>query len=170
MAPSLTFYCIAERGELKWSKLKQMVEARLAPELRGRLAVQMTRYRRAHDDEGELWLALDGRKIYGSSYYGFVKQRSLEQDADALLPLARTSCELETSLVANGVVDHMALTKALFESLSQPLEEMLASVHPLVRAMAVSDARCGKRRLRKIDVTAEHELVAALHAQRISTP
>ena len=51
------------------------------------------------------------------------------------------------------------LVPVLFESLSQPISAMLDSPHPLIRALAVMDARCGRRRLRQLDPTDEHPLV-----------
>lgn len=153
---------------MKWSKLKQRLEERFAPELGKRVNIHLTRYRQAHDDEGELIVTLDGAKIFGAAYYTYLEERiSLEaraknEDADSGLG----SMELDRQLAAAGIAPERLLAGAAFLSLSQSIEDMLASVHPFIRGLAVIDARCGKRRLQKIDPTSEHPFVARLHALR----
>jgi hypothetical protein len=150
---------------MRWTKLKKNVEDRFVPELRNRVAVQVTRYHKAHDDEGELWLTLDGRKIYGSSFYKMVKQRSLiEAQQDGVERPSRAA--IEQDLEMEGIADQFDLTKALFLSLSQSIDDMLESPHPLIRAIAILDSRCGKRRLERIDELQEHALVATMRELR----
>ncbi len=147
---------------MKWTKLKQLVEARFAPEAVGRVQVHTTRYRHAHDQEGEFLVTLDGDKIYGAAYYRYLKARAaMEADAGAQ--------DIEGKLEAQGVADHVALHRAMFESLSQSVEEMLASPRPLIRALGVLDARCGKRRLARLDDADEHDLVRRVHQLRRSS-
>jgi len=49
---------------MRWSKLKQQLESRFAPSVRGRVELFQTRYRHAHDSLGEAWLTLDGIRAY----------------------------------------------------------------------------------------------------------
>lgn len=148
---------------MRWSKLKENVERRFAPALRGRIGVYVTRYRAAHDGEGELWLTLDGEKIYGAAYYRWLA--ALRERTDEGTPGAN-EVKAADVLAAEGIVDHDVLIDALFESLGQPIDAMLASRHPLIRALAVIDGRFGRRRLDAMAVAAEHELVARMVALR----
>lgn len=147
---------------MRWTKLKQLVERRFVASARGRLAIQITRYRYAHDDEGEFLLTFDGAKIYGSAFYQFVKEHNAIVAAEG----DSASSGAERRLTARGVADHFVLQSALFDSLNQSVDEMLASHHPLIRALAVLDARCGLRRLSKLDTDDEHELVRRMYGLR----
>lgn len=149
---------------MKWTKLKQRIESRFVPELNGRVEVYTTCYRRAHDDEGELFVTLDGEKIYGAAQYTYWNERAIKcanVQTEATDPKLREQ-EIEDLLTAEGVIPHWVLTKAAFDSLNQPIEDMLASVHPLIRGLAVLDTRCGRRRLAKIDADNEHPFVRRL--------
>jgi len=78
--------------------------------------------------------------------------------------------DITNMLHRQGTSDHMALSKALFESLNQSLLDiMLSSPLPLIRAIAVMDARFGKRRLEKFDASQEHELVSIAYKLRSSS-
>ena len=58
---------------MRWSKTRQTLESRFAEPVRERIAIHVTRYHNAPDQEGELWMTIDGRKVYGSSYCAFLK-------------------------------------------------------------------------------------------------
>jgi hypothetical protein len=144
---------------MKWSKLKHSIEERFAPEAVGHVEVHTTRYRHAHDQEGETLVTIDGTKVYGSSYYQYMKARFpvFDQRGD-MVPLEDRE-KIDHELRERGIEDHIALNRAMFDSLSQPLDEMLSDIRPLIRALAILDKRCGKRRLAKLDVENEHDLV-----------
>lgn len=151
---------------MKWTKLKQLIEARFAPEASGRVQIHTTRYRHAHDDEGELLVTLDGNKIYGSAYYQYLKARVTMCEDLGRVPSSADGQEIERRLRERGIADHVGLHRAMFESLNQPIEEMLADSRPLIRALGILDARCGKRRLSKLDDANEHELVRRVYQLR----
>ena len=54
---------------MPWSKLKQRIEETFADSVRGRVELHQTRYRRAHDQAGELWITLDGEQILSAGSY-----------------------------------------------------------------------------------------------------
>lgn len=54
---------------MMWSKLRKKIKEFFAPELRERIDVHLTYYHDAHDDDGEVWITLDGKKIFGGGYY-----------------------------------------------------------------------------------------------------
>jgi hypothetical protein len=151
---------------MDWSKARHTLEKRFALPVQGRVAIHVTRYHRAHDQEGELWMTVDGKKVYGSSYYQFVKARNeLEPPSPDWRPAARhVAAELE--LQSRGVASHTSLISAAIESLNHSVDEMMRSPHPLIRALAVLDRRMGRRRLATLDVSAEHELVRTAAALR----
>ena len=153
---------------MKWTKLKQIVEGRFTPEAIGRVEVDTTRYRHAHDDEGEFFITLDGNKIYGSAYYQYTAARfDMCSEHGSELSLADQE-EIERKLRQRGIADHFDLLRAMFESLNQPIEDILANPRPLIRALGILDARCGKRRLSKLDDASEHELVRRIYQFRQS--
>jgi hypothetical protein len=154
-------------NSMQWTKLKHLIEARFAPECRERVKIHLTRHRRAHDQEGEFWLTLDGRKIYGCAFYQYLKARGESHAATDTDLSSEQEDEIEHQLQARGIEDHMALTDAIFDSLNMPLQSMLSSNRPLLRALALMDSRCGKRRLQKYRLDFEHELPKRIHALRL---
>lgn len=50
---------------MRWSKLKQIVQSRLAPSLADRVKLETTHYRQAHDQEGRWGVVIDGEQVYG---------------------------------------------------------------------------------------------------------
>lgn len=54
---------------MMWSKLRKKFKGFITPDLRERIDVHLTCYHDAHDDYGEAWITLDGKKIFGGGYY-----------------------------------------------------------------------------------------------------
>ena len=48
---------------MRWSKLKQTVEAMFAESVSGRVQLWTTRYAKAHDRFGRSWISIDGREV-----------------------------------------------------------------------------------------------------------
>lgn len=48
---------------MRWSKLNQLVEDRMADSLQRRVEVHNARYRHAHDGEGRGWITVDKREV-----------------------------------------------------------------------------------------------------------
>ncbi|OOG63570.1 hypothetical protein BLJAPNOD_02292 [Ensifer sp. M14] len=144
---------------MKWTKLKQRIEARFASEANGRVHVHTTRYRYANDHEGEFLVTLDGNKIYGTAYYQYWKARVALCAKHGDEPSDAEQQEIDRTLRAQGIADHIDLHRAMFESLNQSIEQMLDNSRPLIRALGILDSRCGKRRLVKLEDTNEHEFV-----------
>lgn len=143
---------------MKWTKLKQSIEARFAAEAIGRVHVHTTRYRYANDHEGEFLVTLDRRKIYGTAYYQYWKARVALCAKHEGEPSDAEKQEIDRTLRAQGIADHIDLHRAMYQSLNQSVEQMLDNSRPLIRALGILDSRCGKRRLAKLDGTNEHEI------------
>jgi hypothetical protein len=132
--------------------------------VRKRVDVHQTRYRNAHDEEGELWFSVDGSRLFssGSATYlsklGFLVEESHAKGAS----WAEAYDKAWPVMEASGSMLLEQMNRDLFDSLNQTVEEMAQHGNPLVRGLAILDGRFGKRRLAAFDASAEHELVQAL--------
>jgi hypothetical protein len=152
---------------MRWPNLKQRIEERFAPEAQTRVEIFLTHYRCADDDVGELWMTLDGGKIYGAAFYS------------SHAALAAMNCEhlegpeaadLDDYLADGSIASGEELQDALTQSLNQSVEEMIKSPHPLIRALAILDARFVKRRLSTFKLDKEHQALLRLAALRRRVP
>jgi predicted enzyme related to lactoylglutathione lyase len=125
-----------------WSKLKERFESQVATPLRGRLRVHVTRYTKSAMDVGRGWITLDGREIVSvqiPSFYSF-------------------NFQFRTETLDFG--------KAIYEYLSLPIEEALASSDELIAGFALLDRRVGKRTLAKIKADQLHAFARILYDVR----
>jgi hypothetical protein len=146
---------------MRWTKLKQRIEAGLAPSVHDRVKFHLTGYRHAHDGKGRGWITIDGEEVANLCYWranvdGEYRPESL------LTPLG-------TKLPAQeGVMRPQLFAKSLFDFLSMPIGDAMESNNFLVRALAFLDRRVGKRRLKLISLRSnEHELVRLFYALRV---
>lgn len=157
---------------MRWSKLKQRIEDGFADSAKGRVEVWSTRYRKAHDREGEAWITIDGQRAHsmGSLTHlvdWYERSRELQKDRNCLDYRDREQIygyreaqrEIETQLREEGVIPLWEFNDALFEYLNMPLDQILRSEHMIVRALGIFDKRLGKRRLASMNVSGEHELI-----------
>ena len=164
---------------MRWSKLKQRIEEGLADSAKGRVEVWSTRYRKAHDQEGESWITIDGQRVHsmGSLTHlveWYERSRALQEERDCLDYRDREQVqgyleaqkEVEIQLRAEGVIPLWELNAALFEYLNMSLEQILSSDQMIVRALGMFDKRLGKRRLASMDVSEEHELIQGFYRVR----
>lgn len=144
---------------MRWSKLKQSVEARFAERARGRVALTFSRWRRSHDATGELLITLDGRPVHRAAYLGWLKEQGmrlaalraaraagapLDWDPDPARP---AHAVVDAALRRDGVQKEEELVRDLRAGLDLSMEAILASDATTVRAMGMLDARLGRRRL-----------------------
>lgn len=165
---------------MQWSKLKQMVKARLAPSVAKRVDFHCARYRHAADGDGRCWITVDGKEVAdfcqfraSIAYFrlaaqlrevaGAVNYRDPAQ-GDAYREAGQQAVEI---VHRQGVYNQFEFYQALERYLSLSLEDALASPVLPIRALAVLDRRLGKRRLRTLRLSdGEHALVRALFALR----
>jgi len=67
---------------MRWSQLKQRVEANFAPRVRGRIELFQTRYRRAADSFGEVWVVIDGKRRYSWGDITFIQAEAAAYQPD----------------------------------------------------------------------------------------
>ena len=156
---------------MQWSKLRSTLEERFAPALQGRVRLHQARYRHAHEELGRVWVAVDGEER--AAFATGARWRHVREGADRLMdereawgsPAAYEQAVADAAEAARraGVHGDEDVLHELEASLSLPVDAALASESPLLRALAVLDARVGKRRLRALAAAAdEHPLVVAL--------
>ena len=153
---------------MQWSQLRKQLGARLAPGLGNRLALNQTRYRHSHDQEGEFWMSFDKERIFsaGSMTYLSMLAKTASAANDRGASWAQAYSQAWPVMEASG---HMLLEKInadLLASLSMAVEDMLGHVNPVIRALALADKRFGKRRLAAFDAAGEHPLVVRVFQLR----
>jgi hypothetical protein len=136
---------------MRWSKLKQQVEAMFAEGVRGRVELRTTRYAKAHDRFGRSWITVDGHEVANMSNY---------------LPCGDSVADGNSARFEVGVFTGYDLPLAMREYLALSIDAAIASPNPLIRALAVLDRRAGERRLRRINPAKEVLLVRELLAVR----
>ncbi len=160
---------------MKWSQLKKRIEATFADSVAGRVEVWNTRYRRAHDQEGEAWITIDKQRVvsmatytYFVEFYRQANRLRLESACDDFSDPAqregyhRAGDEADRIVNERGVFPMGALNRALFDYLNLSIDDASESQNPIIRAFATLDRRFGKRRLTEFDDSEEHPLVRTL--------
>jgi hypothetical protein len=137
---------------VRWSKLKQIVEARTADSLKGRVELHVARYTHAHDGDGRAWITVDKREITSFCDYRWLNLRHersahLENSGQSVFGADALAIR---SLADKGVFSHYLFVSALEDYLNMPFDDAIASQNGIIRALGVLDQRCGKRRLRSI--------------------
>jgi len=149
---------------VRWSKLKQRIEENFADSVRGRVELHQTRYRESHDQEGELWITMDGEQILSAGSMTALKawfetRTELQQRGASL----RESYSLaDTALEAQGIVEAGRLVAHLKAHLNQSIDQVMKSPSPIIRGLGLLDRRFGVRRLERFDSAVEHDFVARM--------
>ena len=153
---------------MQWSQLRKRLLDRVASSIRSRVDIHQTRYRSAHDQEGEIWLTLDKERVFSSGSASYLGKRALliEQIHRDGATLEEAHEQARPLMESSGLMLLEEMNKDLFDSLNQSIDEMLEHKNSLIRALALIDSRCGKRRLAAFDPSAEHEIVRRLYAAR----
>lgn len=146
---------------MKWNQIKKRIEAMLAESVRRKVAFGLTSYRKCHDQLGRGWITIDGREILNMPSLDFdieTYHRSREN---------QTTFEVaEQAVHALNLFSQWDLHRSLHEYLCLSMDDILASENPIIRATGMLDSRLGKRRLQKIEVADEHDLVRRFHLLR----
>ncbi|CUU48889.1 SF0329 family protein [Clostridium beijerinckii] len=163
---------------MMWSKLRKEIRELITSELRQRIDIHCTCYHDAHDNYGEVWITLDGKKLFGGGHYYWYRifqssQEILSYDfalqhgghQEFSKPKVE-SREVET-LMRLGFNETGQITNSLENYINTPYEESLNSNNPIYKAFALVDKRLGKRRFLRIDITNEkHPLVKLFYKLR----
>jgi len=153
---------------MQWSQLKKQLKTRIADGLAGSLDVHQTRYRHAHDQEGEFWMTFDRDRIFSAgslSYLSALGKMTAQSMREGATP-AQAYTKAWPAMEASGLMLLEEINRDLFRSLGQTVEAMLESRNPVIRGLAIADTRYGKRRLSAFDAAGEHPLVQRLFQLR----
>ncbi|XUU59709.1 SF0329 family protein [Erythrobacter sp. HA6-11] len=139
---------------MRWSKLRQLVKDRFAPELAGRLDINSTAYGACTC--GHAWLTWDGDVIANFCIRA-------HGNVGGFLPDFVAGEPEPGKLVGYGEFSRQDAYKACWAFVHDlSIEEALDDEDPLVSMLALADARVGKRRLRKLDGTKFHPVAAKM--------
>jgi hypothetical protein len=154
---------------MRWSQLKKQLQGRFAKNIAASIDLNQTRYRHSHDQEGEFWISLRGSRIFSAgslSYLSSLGTLTAKNRADGSTPAQ--AYEMAWPVMdSSGTFLLEQMNKDLFCSLSLTVEQMSEHTNPVIRALAVVDARYGKRRLSAFNSSSEHLLVQKLHNFRL---
>lgn len=157
------------RDTMRWSQLKKQLQDRFAKSVAASIDLNQTRYRHSHDQEGEFWISLRGSRIFSAgslSYLSSLGALTAKNRADGSTPAQ--AYELAWPVMdSSGKFLLEQMNRDLFCSLSLTVEQMSEHNNPVIRALAIIDARYGKRRLAAFDPSSEHLLVQKLHDLRL---
>ena len=146
-----------------WTKLSQDVENRYAACVKDRVRLYMTRYRKAHDEALAASLHIDGAKVLDFSYMIYCRETWYAAQSGVIFEL-RPKCAADRDVFQ---VDDV--WSAFMHLRDDSIDAALTSQCPLKRALSILDARVGKRRLTKINVIDETQLVQRLWYLRCSS-
>ncbi len=149
---------------MKWSKLKTAIEGLLADSMQGRLQLHSARYSTdVASMMARAWITWDKQELFNIStaawlrdYRDLVHQlRVINQCTDFTDPNQRAaydtaSEEAKAILRARGIYSREEFFAALEAYLTISIEEALHSSNTIIKAIAMTDRRLGKRRLQKI--------------------
>jgi len=145
---------------MRWSQLRKQIEDLFADSVRDRVQIGATTYGKRRE-EGRGWIVIDGQEIL-SMTWTYAEPWHYPGTEDG----CRRFVEATREAQAANVFSYGQWLDALSSYLSLPIDEILQSEDPLIRAVGMLDARLGKRRLRKIDTLKEHKLVRRLFRLR----
>jgi hypothetical protein len=138
-----------------WSKVRKRVNDLLSPAVTKRVVFGYTTYGASHDHEGGRgWIAIDGQEIINM----WLNEWQLYGMNDT--PAAYREME------AHNVFTKDDWFFVLTQYPHRSINDIMASSSPLTRAIGMLDGRVGKRRLRKLDPSQEHDLVKRLYQVR----
>lgn len=169
-------FCVknGKPDEVKWSKLKQLIESQLCESLQGRFQFYLTVHRKTHDQKSSLWVTLDGVELFRFSDLGFevksnqvyenlIKEREIKPipwhiplcellESEEVKSLHRSSDDAEEIVRMQGVYPSWEMKNALFDYLNLPFEEARVHEHIFIRSLTIWDKRLGKRRFKELKI------------------
>jgi hypothetical protein len=155
---------------MRWSKVKKLVEESFADSIKRRVKVFSTRYECSC---GRGWITVDGKEIADlSTMLSGLIYRCVYHESSNTPYLKHQAVAVEDradgKLVERGEFSRFDLHLACWDYLHQSLNDSLASENPLIKSLAVLNAKVGKGRLLKLKKEELHPLTRSLLDFRIS--
>ncbi len=154
---------------MRWSKLKQLVEDRMADSLQRRVEVHTTWYRcLGHDRLGRTWITVDKQEVASMSDLPYwTDYRILAEEIWAAKGMTSYRDEAKAILHARGSYSRHQSNNILERYLLMSIDDVLQSDDMLMRSLSMLDRRLGKRRLRTLQFADdEHPLVRQFYDLR----
>lgn len=147
---------------MRWSKLRQLVIERFAEPLQGRLDIHSAAY--GNCSCGHAWLTLDGVVIANfCTRAHYIADHLLPRENQDLIFTPADNPMYRDQLTVYGERSRQQVYQTLWDFVhSIPVEDALASDDMLLQALAIVDARVGKRRLAQLDPETLHPLCGYL--------
>lgn len=139
---------------MKWNRIKKRIETLLADSVRERISFGITSYRKCADQLGRGWITIDGKEILNMPSLEFEAETYHRRRANQI-----SYEEAEQEMRTLNLFSQWDLHRSLEEYLSLSMDEILVSDNFIIRAMGMLDSRMGKRRLLKVEIVEEHDLV-----------
>lgn len=168
----------------RWSKERRLLESFFCESLKDRLQWHQAVHRHSHDQPPRYSLTLDKQEIFAtntikvemtrgqydrlseSEQQNFITSLKETRDFDTLMAHYRDISFLYAeSKGFYGIFSFFSISD--YPNLS--IEEAIHSPFELVRAYAMLDRRLGKRRLEKMDISKENEIVKQFYKIRMSS-
>ena len=150
---------------MKWSKLKQLVEERITPSLQSRFAINSTAYGACTC--GHAWITIDKEVVANFCTRAFWNRsptfdKGKEKYVAGTLPEG-VGQKYEKQLVEYGELSRQDAYEACWDFVHKlSIDEALISDDALIQTLAVIDSRVGKRKISKIDLKSLHPLARKL--------
>jgi hypothetical protein len=147
---------------MQWSRLKSKAEDFLASSLKGRVELRSTRYRKTHDQTGRGYITVDGKEVWNMCTLSFWEAEYPRINAIAQerqISAAAAQVVADAQLEQDGVLPQWRFYRDLERYCNSSIEASLKSESPLIKSLAILDARVGKRRLQYLNMAIEHPMV-----------
>lgn len=154
---------------MRWSKVKKLVEESFAQSVKGRVQIYSTHYQCSC---GRGWITIDGKELVDLSTMlsGLVYQCVYHETTNTKCkkhPAIHNEKRTSNKLVEEGEFSRFDLHIACWDYLHQSIKDSLESENPLIKSIAVLNAKVGKSRLKKLFEQELHPLTRALLEFRV---
>lgn len=150
---------------MRWSKVKKLIENSFAESVKSRVKVYSTHYSLCTCGRG--WITVDGEQIVNlcteqsrNKYTALFHESS--NVSCAVHSAVKDEDRTEGRLTEEGEFSRFDLHIACWDYLHQSVKDSLESENPLIKSLAVLNAKVGKGRLVKIAEQNLHPLTRAL--------
>lgn len=145
----------------RWSKWKKRIEEFICEELKGRVSIHATIYRKTHDQLGKVWIELDKRIIFEANtleweieYFTLsdelrrINNCTDYKDKKQSSGYYQAYDDAEEILKRKDKMDEFQFYNTMKYYFRSPFKDILESEDTLIRIFCLLDKRLGKRRLK----------------------
>jgi hypothetical protein len=159
---------------MRWSKLKQRIEATFADSIKKDIKVFNTAYKKAYDSESlsRSWIEVEKKEIVNFCDYASesVFQAFYHEDTPTICLKHRRITKEERNpknLSEKGEFSSLDFKEMGFSYLNTSAQNCIKSQHPLLRALGSLNKKIGKNKLKEL-IEDQHPLVSFLAKYRLN--